>query len=399
MKKREWVGPASLALLTCVGQIKENPLLQWVPVDLTLLVWGFVVLMALRARFILGPTTGRVMVPWLLWAAFIPAVALSDVDDYSVTKMVTLFTITLTLAIAPFYLLREESQRLAFLRALAIIAVILAVLALLSPTTSATYTNRLTLEGADTIGTARVSMAGAVILVLAAFQRGIKPILRVGMIALAGITAMLGVLSGSRGPVIAGVAAILVVILIAPALAKYRGRALVGALFVGGIVVWIAIQNQSDGLNRILSILLGDTDTSSNVRSNLWQDGVNRLLNNPVGVGWGGYADPGSIYRYPHNLFIEIGIEAGWLILLAFALLVVATIIRGIRVAKNAAGMIFLGLFIFSIINVLVSADINGTRLLWPAMFALWVMPKNADEPWFYTTKARDRQEANMLRV
>lgn len=392
MTKREWVGPASLALLTCVGQIKENPLLQWVPVDLTLLTAAFVVLMMIRARIAHGPTTGRVMVAWLLWVAFIPAVALSDFDSYSVTKISTLFTITLVLAIAPFYLLRTEGQRVAFIRALAVIAVILAVLALLSPTTSASYTNRLTLEGADTIGTARVSMAGAVILVIAAFQRGIKPILRIAMIGLAGLTAMLGVLSGSRGPVIAGVAAILLVIVFAPAMKKYRGRALLGAAFLGSVVVWIALQNQSDGLNRIMSILTGDSDTSSSVRSDMWDSGVSRVLQNPVGIGWGGYADEGSIYRYPHNLFIEIGIEAGWLILLVFAALVVATLVRGVRVAKDTTGVVFLGLLIFSIINVMVSADINGTRLLWPAMFAIWVMPAGGDETWFYTMAARRRQ-------
>ncbi|MFJ2550876.1 O-antigen ligase family protein [Microbacterium sp. NPDC087591] len=399
MTKREWLGPASLALLTCVGQLKENPLLQWVPVDLTLLVFGLVLIMVIRARLIHGPTTGRVLIPWALWGAFIPAVALSDFDSYSTTKITTLFTVTLILAIAPFYLLREPSQRVAFLRALAVVAVIIAVLALLNPSTSASYTNRLTLEGADTIGTARVSMAGAVILTLTAFQRGIKPIWRIGMVLLAGMTAMLGVLSGSRGPVIAGVAAIVVVIAIAPAMKRYRGRALISAGLLGIVVVWIAIQNESDGLNRIASILTGEPSTSSNIRSSLWETGLDRLIVTPLGAGWGGYESAGSIYRYPHNLLIEVGIEGGWLLLLVVTVLIIATLIRGVMVAKNTSGVIFLGLFIFSIINVMVSGDINGTRLFWPVLFVMWVIPASDSEPWFYSSSARRAREAYAVRV
>lgn len=392
-KRAAWVGPALLALLTCVGQVKEHPLLRWIEWDLTVITTGLVLLAMLQARIRLGPTTGRIMAPVIMWAMFLPAIAIASLSAYSVTKIGILFTITLVLAVGPFYLLREPEQRQAFIYALAGISVAVTLLALSSPQTSASYTNRLVLEGADTIGTARVAMTGAIILALLAFQPGLRAFWRLVFVVLAGVTAMLGVLSGSRGPVVAGVATILAVIVIAPSMSKYRGRALFGSAALVAVVVWIAVRSDSDGLDRIASALLGEESTSSSARSMIWQDAWGRILSTPWGAGWGDFAAAGEDqYRYPHNLLLEIGVEAGLPILIFFVGFLVATLIRGIHVATAPAGTVLLALFLFSLANAMVSSDINGTRLLWVAMFAIWVMP-TAGSRWHYVN---DNQLASM---
>lgn len=374
MSKIHWFGPAALALLTCVGQLKASPLLEWVPVDLTILAGAIVALATLHSRVRHGPATRAVFVPWLLWLAFVPAVATSSFDAYAATKVVTLFTITLVLAVAPFYLLRDALQRQSFILTLAIVAGVVSFLALINPSTSASYTNRLVFEGADTIGTARVGMAGVIVLVIITFRGRISTPKRVAAAALAGITATLSVMSGSRGPVLAGIVALGVIVLFSPAMRRYRGRFIAGASAIGAVVIWLALRNGSDGLDRIVSAVTADDGPVAGVRKEIWRSGIEQLATTPFGTGWGSFEPEGSLYRYPHNILIELGIEVGWFVMVGFTVLMFATFVRGSRVAVGTIGAVILCLFLFSLINAFVSGDINGNRLLWPSAFALWAM-------------------------
>lgn len=375
-----------LALLTCVAQLKDNPLLSWVEYDLTIITAGIVLLAIAIDRIRNGPTTGRMILPWILWAAFLPAVASSTLDGYALVKVGTLFSITFVLAIAPFWLLRTEQQRLSFLVSLGAISAGVAALALVfDRQAAASYTNRLVLDGADTIGTARLGMTGAVAFFILAFYPNLKVLTRVIVIGLGAVTGMLAVLAGSRGPVIAGAVAIVAVIIFSPSMKKYRGRALLAVIAAGGVIVWFATRAGSDGLSRIVSIFLGEGDTSTAARQDAWQAGLTQVAKDPMGIGWGKFAELGLRHNYPHNLFIEVAVEAGVIVAAAFIIFVLVTFVRGIRVSRDVVSMAIFGLFIFSLVNAMVSADINGTRLLWVTLFAIWVIPKSETEKWFYS--------------
>src|SRR5699024_11161735 len=111
---RVYFGPASLALLANAGQIKGNPLLAWLPVDLTLLATVFVFVACLTSRLKFGPSVGYIALPLLLWVSFLPPIGLSHLDSYGISKTITLFSVSFLAAISPFFLLRSERQRVAF---------------------------------------------------------------------------------------------------------------------------------------------------------------------------------------------------------------------------------------------------------------------------------------------
>lgn len=376
------VGPVFVVVLAFAGQIKAHPLLIWLPVDMTLLAAVAVVVLCVISRAQLGPANGWVWLPLALWVVFLPAVSLSPLDDRATTKVVTLFTVTFLLALAPFYLLRTPEQRRVFLWAVVVVAVFAAVWALLvEPTYASDYTNRLLLEGTDTIGTARIAMAGAVVLVVFAVGRSHRAVFRLVLVAGAAVMAFLAFSTGSRGPVLAGGVALLLVVIIAPMFSRYRGRAIVALLAVGAIAVWVAAANAGDGFTRVLALLLGENDSSTSSRTYLWGLASSDAAAKPLGAGWGSWSASHGRHTYPHNLPLELAVEAGWLVALAVVCVLGASIVRAARQAVDTTSTAMLGLLIFAALNAMVSSDINGSRLLWAVMFAAWSVRTVAASP------------------
>lgn len=367
------IGPVSLALLANAGQIKGNPSLAWIPVDLTLIVTALVFASILASRFNQGPAIGYVALPVILWVAYLPAIGLSHFDSYGLSKILTLFSVSLLTALAPFYLLRTQKQRLQFQYSLAALAGLISVSALfLTPTAANDFNNRLIFAGSNTIGTARVAMFGAIILAILLVVGELKLRLRILFAVGIAVSVALGVMTGSAGPVMSALFTLILTALVA---SSFRGRrlyAIVGMSAIGiGAMVFTSAQD-SDGMERIADTLSGEATTSIGARIELWKDTLHQLPTHPFGVGWGMYSSEYLDHRYPHNLFLEVGIEAGWLPMFLLAIVVIATFIRGIRSATEPAMTVFFSLFVFSLLNSMVSSDVNGTRLLWITMFAIW---------------------------
>lgn len=367
-------GPGILAILVVLGQIKANPLLAWIEFDLTILVAGAVVLAIFASMLTDGRPSGRVGIPVVLWACFLPAAGLTLTwDAYATTKILTLFTITLALAIAPFFLMRTAQQQRVFLTVSVVVAMLSLGYALVfgEPENEA---GRLEFDGANTIGSARIAMAGAVIVVIAAFGPSMKPLARVVLAGTGLLAAGAAVLTGSRGPVVAAAGALLVTALIAPGLKKYRGRMFLGLIAVGAAVFFAT--RSSGGFDRILALFENENDSSSGVRQQLYDWGILLARENPFGTGWGTFTYRDGYYRYPHNLLVEIAAEAGILVLVVVALGLLFTVIRAARAATTNTSVIILALLIFGIINAMVSGDINASRLMVVIIFTVWAMPK-----------------------
>lgn len=365
-------GPILLALLVVLGQIKGNPLLAWVPFDLTIIVSGLVLACAFVSRVHEGRTTGRVGAPLLLWVLFLPAIALVTTwDSYSSTKVLTLFTVTLTLAIAPFYLMRFDDQRRRFL----ITSVVVAMLALADAmffSEEPVMEGRLEFDGSNTIGSARVAMAGAIILIIAASTPGTRHRWRLPFAALGIGAAVSAIMTGSRGPVVAAAIALIVTAFIAPGLRRYRGRMIVALTLVAALVVWFS--ESTTGFDRLL-LLLDENGTSQQSRVFLLQMSWDMFQAHPFGTGWGTFTAQNGFYRYPHNLLAEIGVEAGLIVLAIVALGLLATAIRAARAAQDGTTITLFALLIFAIFNAMVSGDINASRLMVVVIFAVWVLP------------------------
>ena len=113
------MGPVALALFAYAGQVKLSPLVRWVPVDLTLLLGLVVVVSVIASRVRTGPTSGIMAIPIAVLAVLQLGLVQSSLEGYALTKVITLWTFTALCMIAPFYLLRTESQRKLFLMTLA----------------------------------------------------------------------------------------------------------------------------------------------------------------------------------------------------------------------------------------------------------------------------------------
>ena len=86
-----------------------------------------------------------------------------------------------------------------------------------------------------------------------------------------------------------------------------------------------------------------------------------------------------QVYRYPHNLLLEVAFEGGTI---GFAILVLALglVIRACWQAgqKEAIGPYVLGFLVFIFASALVSGDFYDSRLFWLTAFALiaWQLAK-----------------------
>lgn len=365
------VGAIFLCLLVFSGQMKETVIFSWLPVDLTSLTAGITAVSLIRSRIKHGAASSWIWLVAVLWIVFTFPLLHTDMTPAAADKVTLLFTVTLLIAAAPFYLLRTHHQRRAFLWTTAAIGVVATLLVVVTGTTVEGYTSRYIIEGADSIGTARVAGAGALVYLLYSVTRGRRIGTRLTFAASGVVMLVVAVASGSRGPVLATAGALVIAVLASRELKKYRLR-VVATLLLGGIaVLWIARKQSAEGLDRVLNFVSGESDASTQARDFLAEQAWYMINTNPFGFGWGGY-NIDEIYSYPHNTFLEVPAEAGWVAGVIFFLVTAFSGFRYLFTQRTPEDMIFLALFVFAVLNAAVSSNLPGNRLLVIMMFAAW---------------------------
>ncbi|MGN8024687.1 O-antigen ligase family protein [Microbacterium sp. 22242] len=376
------VGACTLALFVNAGSIKSNTLLAWLPIDLTILLGALLGLTIIANLFRHGLSRATWIVVGIVCLVLLGAT--SAVTPYGISKWQSFLTVTLLALIGAVTVLRDERQRRAFLGTIAVLGVIVTLLVIVAPESNGAWTNVVTLEGSNTISTAQMILAGAIVIVMDAIATRRRTALRFVLWVLASGMVLTALTTGSRGPVISIGISVLVAMLFAPALRRRRLQAILAI----GILVAVALYfaSQSDGLTRVTGFLAGDQDNSTLARSSFWDTSWRIITKLPFGGGWGyfgslsqfqGIVGPGQ-KLYPHSVPTEITLEAGWLAGLAFLALVIAGCVRLIRRASNGVNLAYFVLLVFTIINSLSSGDINDNRLMWVLLVVAWVIPKVA---------------------
>lgn len=377
------VGAVALALFVHAGSIKSHPLLAWLGIDLTVLL-GLMLVAAAAADLIRARTF-----PNAVWMPFAVAVVMSPglvgaTTAYGIDKSVSFFSITLLAMVAGTIVLREERQRAAFLRTLAVLGLVVTILVTVAPGRTSDWSTVVTLPGTNTISTSQMILAGAIALVMDAILHKRRVFSRVllGVVGAAMVFTALN--TGSRGPVVSVAISIVVALLLAPAFKRRRGRSLVGVLMLGGVAMFVAMQNQGEGLARVVSFLAGDQDTSTMARTWFWETAWTHIVSLPAGGGWGYFgtipavstvtAEGGQLY--PHSIALEIALEGGWAAGILFLILVAVSGLRLIRRANDTVTLTFFVLLVFTFINAMLSGDVNDNRLLWTVLMVSWVIPR-----------------------
>jgi O-antigen ligase len=179
--------------------------------------------------------------------------------------------------------------------------------------------------------------------------------------------------SGSRGPTV-GIVAALLIVTVSP-WSKLRRRTSLNsgrskgrrvsplslAVFAGLMVAAILLA-PSAGVNRITTNAF-DFGT----RGPLYDAGVRGLLSSPLGVGLGDFQEltgaPAGARSYAHNMLLEVGSEMGALPLAMLVGFLVAAAIRCWR-RRTAEGVLIAPLFAVFAANAAVSSDLVGNWAL-----------------------------------
>jgi hypothetical protein len=378
---RDYVAPFAVLLLLYAGFFKANPLLSWVPVDLTLLGASLTLagIIAVLVTSSIPRGTGVVLA---VWATFMPMAFLHAGNPYGSTKTLHLFTLTLLAALAPLFLIRSGRRQEIWVLMQIALGTILAIGTYLAPVSDMPpdVIYQTALEGSNPIGAGRaagVAVVGCLCLALAGHRW------RIWLVLLGGGAAVPLFMSGSRGPVLAAVISVFMVAALAPTSGIKRFTR-IGLVGVGAVLTYLYIQGSTTGgAGRIAKTLLQgvDQDTSSQVRLMLWRYTGSYIFRHPWGTGWGGLQHVSGFNLlnteglvYPHNVLLEVTGEAGWIAGAA----VIFFLWSGLRQLRAAAVLPFpaalFGIVVFFVLNAMVSGDVNDNRTMWASVAVAWVV-------------------------
>ncbi|WP_341229092.1 O-antigen ligase family protein [Nocardioides salarius] len=310
--------------------------------------------------------------PLVLWATMISGFVNSTRStDYADGKFFQLLTLTPLMAFGAVILLSIPEVRSRLVWCLVAWGGLVAALQFLNPAEGG---NPLTVsaEGSTYQNYGFAVGAAAVILLVLAVRKSAWaiPLLVVG----AGFM-WLAMLSGSRGPVIAALVAVLA------GFASSRLPAFV--TIAGAVVAFVTFQYVEvwQYLPERLQTLEGD---STDARVSMVQIAWSEFLANPIGLGWGELqpymAFVGPDLAYPHNVFVEVAAEAGIIGITGLVGYALYSLVRQYRAASGGIESAIFALAVFTIGNAAVSGDIisnRGMHLFLAAGVAAWVIRKN----------------------
>lgn len=335
---------------------------------------GVVGIAILRSLARHGAVAWRTVLLALLIALVVAIRAFYDppMTTYGQTKWVNFTTTTLaTMAAA------AAVSRPRVIRAMAVwwvvVGMALAVLALAGP---AAATGRAQVEGSNPVWLGRATSASIVIAVWMGASSTwrwwrvvvVVPILAVGLLA-----------TGSRGPAAAAIIGV-TVLLLAPTARRSRQSLWLVLLGAGGLAIAPTVPAVA---NSRFGRFIADGDVGSETRGSLWTESLRAIPDLPFGAGIGDWSQATGITRHawPHNVFLEVFVEQGWL---AGVLLVVLVIIIARRLWRRAGDdpglQLALALLVTETVHVSTSGDLNARTFFFVLLLAVTLLNKRRFE-------------------
>ncbi len=356
----------ALAAFLFAGDLKADPRLGWLPVDLTLLT-GAVLSGVLAVRFLRGarlrsPGGPALVGFWFL--TFSPGLFQAVDSPYGLQKIATIYTFTLLAALAPLLLVEADADLPRLMNALACFCLVITLGGLFGGRQQA---QRMAAFGGGTISLGRASGLLFTYAAIALADAAPWPGLTFGILALAGVTALF---SGSRGPILAGLAVLALLLGAGRMRLGFRAARLAAA---GGLFLLVLVSSLSlapkGSLDRVEAFMHGRYGDSEAYRVNALRASWDLIGDAPWGIGWAGFAtwvDPerGLPRQYPHNLLAEVTLESGWICgAVTLLVLLAATAAAWSGTGRVGGRLVFAGT-VFYLINAMVSGDVNDNRPL-----------------------------------
>ena len=375
-----WAGPAVFAAYLFAGNIKGDPRLASLPIDLTVLLAVGSIATALlnlfRKDFTFPREFKTILLMYLVFA--LPAVWTSW-SYYGEEKASRFFTLTLLSSALPFFLLQSRTQLKRFADVLTGLSILMALDSIV--TIAGNFGDwkegaRLTATGADTIALGRALGFSSIWVLVNNYQKtGIRLVVALSSAAL--LMALMFA-TGSRGPLLAFAITLIAVIVTS----RFRATTLwlrVG-LVLGSCVlaIWLGLLvAPSASTDRIAAGFQGNplSDTRENIsifsRAEAIRISIETIAANPMGTGWGALKDylrqHNDDIAYPHNLLLEVFGELGWISGALLLFVVGSALFKSGVVSTKTRDPLLQAVFsvlVFFFINSLVSGDLNDNRLL-----------------------------------
>ncbi|GGM13213.1 O-antigen ligase family protein [Deinococcus aerophilus] len=364
---------SALALLLVTYLIKGLPALAFLP-DLTVIAAGVTALAVaytIWRQLAVPRSWGPLLTFFALW---LPGLLIHTWGPLTAQKSLFFYTLTLLSALAPTVLIQSHASLSRLLNAMALLGAVVTVVAGIEFVTSRGALYRLDVEGTNTIAVGRgVGMALLWVLVMAVYRRWRALPTALLVLPLAGLLLS----SGSRGPLIGALLG--AIVLLAPrVMRRGNGRLAVAFALVAGGVALAVPYLPSASVERVAQFFTagasGELDSSASARGELWAAAWDAGLVNPLGVGVGRYSEVTNVIvppsstplTYPHNLWLEVWAEAGWLpglLLLALTLWAVRNTWVARRDGTETSALLLLMLLFWAMCHA-VSSDVNGAKPL-----------------------------------
>lgn len=361
--RRHFLPVLGLTMLAVGGYVAGSPLFTALPVS-PILAGALITLVALvvRRRNERVPLVSLTPI-FVLWLTFLVGAVLTAPTSYGTEKTGQLYSLTLLSVAGGATLLQSRHARVWWLHLTVAMAGLVSALIFLQPDLLVAEMQRLSIEGSNTIAAGRAPAAAVVVLTVLALGRT-RGRWFFAFGAMAFSILMLG--AGSRGPLAAAIVAIgITAVLRRKGGGKAWGLVVMAALFY----TW-QWAGERDLVSSRMYELAG---TSTDARLDMLRTTGAQAVSNPIGSGWGSVEGllEGSWagilgHRYPHNIFMEVAAESGWLALVAMLLVLVVAFRRQWHAsAGNAHEMALFALLVFFVASAMVSGDINSHRAMW----------------------------------
>jgi hypothetical protein len=278
----------------------------------------------------------------------------APVGEYGADKVTRLVTLTLLSAVAA-VVVATPARLVAFARVWVVTAVVLAATATVGINAAGRAAG---LDENNPVWLGRAIATGLVIVVWFVWSRRVRLVWAVPMI---GLLAWGLQSTGSRGPLLGAVAGVLAIAAAGERRSRHQRLFVVG---LGALAVLLAVvylpgagQTRFGGL-----VLAPGQELSGSARAALWGRALELGWLTQGGYGWGSWSyAAGSPVRYPHNLFLEVLVEAGWLYFAALLTVVVLVGMRLWRVARTVPlAQLALALLTTETVAVCTSGDVNA---------------------------------------
>jgi O-antigen ligase len=347
------------------GDFKSIGALDFLPIDLTLLC-AAVVAAAVALQLVRRPIHPEVLTVAVGFGLLVPTVFMSATTEYGSDKILRLFTLTLLSALAPVVLTRDTQDIEKHVWAWTGISAIVVASAIVSPKQAPPHAGAaITAAGVNTIG---LGFAGGVVVVSMMLGLAWNRVPWFIAVPLGGGALYALLQSGSRGPLFSTILAIAAGTVLARSRPKLVRTAVLAILCIVGVVAAFAAA-PFDAQQRILALLKGQTAGTAAERQNLYEVALKSISEHPFGIGWGNFQSVAfSNYRYPHDLILEVLVEAGAVFGGLFLLWIAVYVWRARYAALDHAGGVVLALVVLMVGTASVSGDINDDRRLFYAL-------------------------------